>query len=233
MDQLSRSKRSTYFKHNFLPRQELKREVIDGKRYYVTPQGKKFPSVTTVLSSLTKEGINKWRKTVGEEEANKISVSAAKRGTKLHKVMEDYVNNSDNFLENATPTTKMLFSQLRPFVDEKCTEILGIEFSLFSNVLMTAGQCDLICDIEKEITVVDYKTSTRPKKEEWIKNYFLQSTCYAMMIEEQYKIEVPKIAIVIAVEEDHPQIFVKDSRAHREEVIDVFYNYHKNNPLQS
>jgi len=82
---------------------KLKRVTVDGKRYYLTPEGKKYPSVTTVSSIYAKEGIKKWRKRVGEEEATKITTQAAVRGTAVHKMCEDYINNDENYLAKQMP----------------------------------------------------------------------------------------------------------------------------------
>ena len=72
---------------------EIHTETINGKRFYVTPEGKKYPSITTVLSGRSKEGINRWRKSVGDDVANQIMRTAAKRGTAVHQLVEDYLNN--------------------------------------------------------------------------------------------------------------------------------------------
>ena len=109
--------RTKYFEHKPFPKIEIPRKEIDGKRYYVTPSGDAYRSVTTVLSELSKEGIAKWRKKVGEEEANKVSGKASRRGTKLHNMMEDYVGNVEDFALNKMPTTTSLFLDIQPFVD--------------------------------------------------------------------------------------------------------------------
>jgi ATP-dependent exoDNAse (exonuclease V) beta subunit len=97
--------------------------------------------------------------------------------------------------------------------------------------LKTAGSCDVFCKYDSHLCVADYKTSKSLKKEEWIKSYFLQSTAYAMMIEERYNLEVPYIAILIAVEDDQPQVFFKRKEEYVSEVMTIFKSYHLNHSI--
>lgn len=216
------------FKHNLLPEVELKETTIDGKRFYETPEKNRYPSVTTVLGSvMDKTKLFEWQARVGKEEADKIKTKAARRGTKLHKLCEDYVLNKDDYLKDHSPITIDLFKQVQPFIDKNVEEVLGIELPLYSDFLMTAGRCDMVCKMQNRNVVVDYKTSTKPKKEEWIENYFLQLTTYSMMIEERYSIEVPYIIVVIAGEHGELQTFPKSTSQFRNKVTDIFRNYSK------
>lgn len=217
--------RSKYFTHKPLPKIEIPRKEIDGKRYYVTPGGECYRSVTTILSQLTKEAIQEWRDRVGEAEATKISTSASKRGTKLHTMMEDYVGNVEDFALNKMPTTLSLFLDIQPFVDSNLEEVYGIEYPLYSDRLRAAGTSDLICKYAGKPTVLDYKTSSKRKKEEWIENYFIQSTAYALMVKERYDLDIEQIVIMIAVEGDKPQVFVKDPSEYTKKTIDIFDKY--------
>jgi genome maintenance exonuclease 1 len=217
--------RTKYFTHKPLPKIEVPRKEIDGKRYYVTPGGECYRSVTTILSQLTKDDIQKWRDRVGEQEANKISSSASKRGTKLHLMMEDYVGNVEDFALNKMPTTTSLFLDIQPFVDSNLEEVYGIEYPLYSDRLRAAGTSDLICKYAGKPTVLDYKTSSKRKKEEWIENYFIQSTAYALMVKERYDLDIEQIVIMIAVEGDSPQVFVKDPSDYVKKTISIFDTY--------
>jgi genome maintenance exonuclease 1 len=217
--------RTKYFTHNLLPKIEVPRKEIDGKRYYVTPAGDQYRSVTTILSQLTKDDIQKWRDRVGEQEANKISSSASRRGTKLHLMMEDYVGNVEDFALNKMPTTTSLFLDIQPFVDSNLEEVYGIEYPLYSDRLRAAGTSDLICKYAGKPTVLDYKTSSKRKKEEWIENYFIQSTAYALMVKERYDLDIEQIVIMIAVEGDNPQVFVKDPSDYVKKTISIFDTY--------
>lgn len=216
------------FEHRFFSQIELEENYIDGKRYYKTPSGKSYPSVTTVISNSTdKTALNEWRQKVGEEKANSITKSAASRGTKLHKVCEDYVLNKDDYLKGVMPSTISLFKQIQPYLDENLSYVYGVEIPLYSDFLQTAGRCDLVCRMHDCYTIVDYKTSSKPKKEEWIDNYFLQLTTYAMMVEELYKVHIPYIIVLIAVEEDNPQVFIKNPKNYKDRVTEIFRNYSK------
>lgn len=216
------------FKYEFFPQIELKEEYIDSKRHYVTPEGKKYPSVTTVIGdSMDKSGLYEWRQKVGKEEADKITKSAASRGTKVHKICEDYVLGKEDYLKDKMPSSISLFKQIQPYLDENMTKVYGVEIPLYSDFLQTAGRCDLVCHMHDCYTIVDYKTSSKPKKENWIENYFLQLTTYAMMVEELYKVPISYIIVLIAVEDDNLQFFVKNPKSYKDKVTEIFRNYSK------
>lgn len=221
--------RDRYFEHLLLPVKELSTEYIDGKRFYVTPTGDKYPSVTTVLSTLSKEGIDKWVQDVGIEKATKIRTQAATRGTKVHTICEDYIKNIDNYTQGHMPSNVMMFKQIQPYLDEHLDKVYGIEIPLHSHTLKTAGRCDLVGRLHGMTSILDYKTSTKPKNREWIENYFLQATVYAMMIEEMYGFKVPQIAIAIAVEEGDLQTFVESSNTRRDKARQIFQQHALNN----
>jgi genome maintenance exonuclease 1 len=194
---------------------ELKREEYNGKRYYISPTGKRLPSVTTFLSHFKGDAIQKWRKKVGEEEANKISARASRRGTAVHSIMESYLANEERsvFLnDNVMPDVKFMFHIAEKELD-KVDNIHYIETMLYSEVVGLAGQCDLIAEWEGTLSIIDWKTSTKLKKEEWIESYFLQATCYSLMFEEMTGIQAKQIVIFILVDgETKPQIFIKNRR---------------------
>jgi len=214
--------RTKYFEHQLLPKLTIPRVEIEGKRYYVTPSGERYRSVTTILSKLSAKDIQKWRDRVGNEEANKISSKASNRGTKLHNMMEDYVGNVEDFALNKMPSTTALFLDIQPFVDNNIDLVYGIEYPLYSDTLRAAGTSDLICSYNGKPTVLDYKTANKPKREEWIFNYFIQSTAYSLMVKERYGIDIEQIVIMIAVDNDNPQVFVKDPNEFVQKTIDIF-----------
>ena len=194
----------------------------DGGRVYVNASGTAYPSATTVLGVLSRDSIAAWRKRVGEEEANKISNKAATRGTRVHKLCEDYLNNELSF-EGAMPNSIALFKQMQPFLDKYIGKVYGIECPLYSHHLRVAGKSDCIAQFDGKNAVVDFKTANKPKQEHWIQNYFMQCAAYAVAFEERTKISIPRIAIVVAVEGDSPQLFVKK----RDDYIDMFISYRK------
>ena len=210
------------FIHDLVELTPLSTTTIDGKRHYQTPDGNVYPSVTTITSLHGKEGILEWRKRVGEEEANKISNKAATRGTRVHKLCEDYLNNELSF-EGAMPNSIALFKQMQPFLDKYIGKVYGIECPLYSHHLRVAGKSDCIAQFDGKNAVVDFKTANKPKQEHWIQNYFMQCASYAVSFEERTKISIPRIAIVVAVEGDSPQLFVKK----RDDYIDMFISYRK------
>ncbi len=215
-------------KTKFFEHQKLFEEIQlttvneDGARYYLAPNGEKYKSVTSVLSVLSKDSINKWRKRIGEEEAQKITTQAATRGTKVHALLEKYINNEKEFLAECLPSTINLFNDIKPIVDQHVEVVHGQEFPLYSKYLKTAGRCDVFCTFDGMKTILDFKTASKLKREEWIESYFLQCTAYALMIQERYDIHVPQIAVLIAVENEHPQLFVKKASQYYDRVKKVF-----------
>ena len=180
--------------------ESLPTENIDGKRYYVTPTGDKYPSVTSVTGLMNRDGIKKWRKRVGAKTANKISTQAARHGTSAHQLFEDYIKN-DNFEEKfkgAMPTTQQAFISVEKELNQIGT-VHALESPLYSHNLQLAGRVDCIAEWEGEISVIDFKTSAKPKKTEWIQNYFIQETAYAKMFEDLTGKKVENIITLIAV----------------------------------
>ena len=119
---------------------DLDAETTDSGRTYSTPDGKSYPSVTTVLSILNEHIIQAWRDRVGEEEANRISGKASNRGTRVHSIVEKYLNNEDT--TKFLPHIRQSLENLKPVLDENITTIYGLEVPLFSEHLGVAGRCD-------------------------------------------------------------------------------------------
>ena len=186
----------------------MRTENINGKRIYVTPDGDKYPSITTILGEFSKASIQEWRKRVGETEANKISGKASRRGTSVHSVCESYIKNEDGFLDGQTPNIVELFKTIEPFL-ERVDNIHGVELALYSDHFGVAGRTDLIAEFDGVLSVIDYKTSNKIKKKEWCESYFAQGAFYGIAYEELTKIPVSQVVIIIAVDEEHPQLFVE------------------------
>jgi genome maintenance exonuclease 1 len=218
--------RTKYFDLKYIPSHQLPTETVNGKRHYITPDGNRYPSVTTVLSSMSEDGIKKWRAKVGEEVANKISTQASGRGTKVHQIAEDYLRNKDDYLVGAMPANIATFNQIKTYLDEHVDEVYGNEISLYSDDLKTAGKCDLIGRVHGIRTIGDFKTAKKHKKEEWITNYFYQCTAYALMLYEREKLWCPQICIMIATDEDGLQPFLKQTKQYVEEVRHFFDEWH-------
>ena len=188
---------------------EIHTETINGKRFYVTPEGKKYPSITTVLSGRSKEGINRWRKSVGDDVANQIMRTAAKRGTAVHQLVEDYLNNEE--LSNQDVLPLALFSILKPELDD-INNIALQEGGLYSDKWGIAGRVDCIAEYKGKLSVIDFKTSIREKKEEWVENYFIQGSAYCEMYEERFNQEINQVVILIVTEDGAVQTFIKDKK---------------------
>ena len=198
------------FEHVELEFEELKSKTTNGARVYETPDGT-FPSITTVLGRKKAQFFKEWRVRVGEEEANKITPQATRRGTKVHKVVENYIDNKENYFEDSQPNVRAMFNSIKPFLDNNLSNIAGIEIPLWSKQLGVAGRCDCVADWKGQKAIIDWKTSGKPKKKEWVEEYFLQATAYSIMFEERTAIPINDIVIVIGVENEEPQIFEEKS----------------------
>jgi hypothetical protein len=196
------------FRHDPVILEELEAETTSSGRSYMTPEGNQYPSITTCLSVLSRKSIMEWRKRVGEEEANKISARAAGRGTRVHKMCEDYLNNCLD-INKYTPADKQSFLDLQPILDANVGLIKGQELPLYSDYLGVAGRVDCVAEWDGRLSVVDFKTARKKKKKEWISNYFMQASAYCVMFEERTGIPIDKIVILIAVDGEDPQLFVE------------------------
>lgn len=202
---------------------ELNTVTANGKRFYQTPAGELFPSVTTVMSIYNKEAILAWRKRVGNEEANRISSKASRRGTKMHTVCENYLGNKE--LGNVMPDTLGLFKSIQPIIDKYIDNVYAIEAPLYSEHLKVGGRVDCVAEFDGKPAIVDFKTSSRIKTEDKIQNYFMQCAAYAVMFEERTGIAIPRIAIVMAVEDEEPLLFVKKRNDYIDDFIELRLQY--------
>ena len=188
---------------------EITTESIKGKRFYVTPEGNKYPSITTVLSDRNKEGIVKWRESVGNDVANQIMRQAASRGTAVHTLIENYLNNEELSKQDVLPVA--LFVTMKSELDN-INNIRIQEGGLYSDKLGVAGRVDCIAEYKGKISVIDFKTSTKEKKEEWVENYFIQGSAYCEMYEERFLQPIEQVVILIVTEDGAVQTFIKDKK---------------------
>ena len=175
-----------------------------GRRYLV--DGMMWPSVTTVIGHSKKKSIMEWRNRVGEEEANAISKRASTRGNKCHKLCELYLENKSISKYSDDPLSMGLFYQIKPYLDS-IDNIHALEAPLCSSLLKMAGRVDCIAEYNGELAIIDFKTSTKYKREEWIHDYFAQETAYAIMFQELTGLIPKKLVTIIAWETGEPQIF--------------------------
>ena len=235
-------------------------ETINGKRYYNIGEGIKYPSVTTILGAMTdKSGIDKWRKRVGEEKADAISKFAANRGTVMHQLCEYFLGSDketqrdrlmdaqikigpfveeNGFTEEETTVGRKLFFN---FYNSKCFDrinnVVSIEDTLFSPLMGGyAGRVDIIYENEKgHLVILDFKSSKKPKKEDWIENYKMQIAAYSLAYWEMNKRKPKGGEIWISNEADgFPQVFemsFDDITKYGKMFLNLVKQFHNKYPL--
>ena len=188
------------FTHVDLNLPQLERETIDGVRYYKVPdedQLLKLVSITSVTSHINREIFNNWRKKIGEDEAQKITKAATSRGTDMHSLVENYLDNKD--LPSVAPIADFLFKISKTDL-KRINNIYALEGSLYSKQLGIAGTVDCIAEYDGELAIIDFKTSKKPKPREWIEHYFVECMAYGCMLYELTGISVKKLVIIMACE---------------------------------
>lgn len=188
-----------------------------GERYYVTPEGNKYPSVTTVLSEPKKQQLKRWREWVGIQEADRIKGLAAIRGSKFHTLCECYL--SKELYHN---DLGMIFDQFKPMLN-RISKIICMEQHLYSDELRVAGQVDCVAEFDNYPAIIDFKTSSKIKTRDNIWDYFMQASAYSQMFLERTGIDIPFIVILISCEQPQGtcQIYI-DKRSNW---LDGFYKH--------
>lgn len=197
------------FIHKPVELTEMNAVTTDTGRKYETPEGINLPSITTVLSILSRDSIAKWRKRVGEDEANKISTRASGRGTRVHEIIEKYIDNDPNYKDGYTPDIIQSFLAVQNILDGRIGNIYAQEAPLYSTHLGVAGRVDCVAEFDGVKSIIDFKTSMKPKKLDWIKNYFMQESAYAIMWEERTGQPITQLVTIISVDNADPQVFVE------------------------
>lgn len=204
---------------------DIPTEYVDGKRYYVI-DGLKLPSITTVLSLKSEAGISKWREKVGHEKADAISNKAKNRGTNFHTLCERYLRGEQNLFEGVMPDLKNAFKKTQREID-KITSLWHIELPLYSKVLGVAGRTDIIGRYEGEPAILDFKTSVKEKKKEYIQSYFEQETAYSLMYAERTHIQIRKIVTIFYVDDlDAPVVYIEKPGDYITSLKSSIYNYY-------
>jgi len=189
--------------------EDLEAKTTSSGRKYQTPTGKQYPSVTTVLSILSEEAIQKWRARVGAEEANKISHRASTRGTAVHEIIEKYLDNDPQFKEGYMPNIISDFMDVKQILDERVGTIYAQECPLYSDYLKIAGRVDCVAEFDGKPSIIDFKTSRKTKKKSWIENYFIQESAYAIMWEERTGMPITQLVTIISVDNEDSQVFIE------------------------
>ena len=215
----------TEFIHNdtdlsLLP--NTKGKKIEGYRFYDI-DGQNYPSVTSVLGIRKKEGLQKWRESIGEDVANWEMNRAARRGKSFHKLVEQYLNNETPSIRDVLPLG--LFRLAKPYIDQ-INNIRLLEKIMVSPKLTIAGQVDCVAEYNGKLSVIDFKSANKERKEDWIENYFLQCTAYSSMYEETFGEKIEQIVVLLAAEDGTMTAYVKDPQDYIEELvlsIETFY----------
>ena len=224
----------TTFNHVPVNLPELKTKTVDKKRFYVTPDGD-FPSITTVLSIRKKEGLYEWRKRVGNDVANYVARTAAARGTSIHHMCEDYLNNMPNEWPDKWEEHKKkflhyaLFKVLRDKALDNIDNIYAQECGLYSTKYKVAGRVDCIANYKGSLSVIDFKTSTKERNDEWNENYYIQCSAYAEMFQELTGESTKQIVILVVTEDGTVQEFVKDKSDYLGLLVDAISNWRAQN----
>ena len=197
----------------------------NGKRFYASSVGK-FPSITTVLSVVDNDWLEKWKESVGEEAAAAISRKATTIGTGLHSLCEHYLLNETSKVSkmrmSAMPEVKVRFDNFKSFLD-KITDVYLLEAPVASSILGIAGTVDCVAVYEGTLYAIDFKTSNKQKHRSDIKSYFAQGSFYSYAIMEQYGLKSPpKVLIAIATNGiKEPSIFIEEPKDHIAYVIEA------------
>ena len=201
------------FNHVQISLPEVTTETINRKRFYVTPEGNKYPSITTVLSTRKKEGLFEWRKRVGNDVANYVARTSASRGTKVHHMCEDYLNNEfDEEKHRKDFLPFCLFNQLKDQALCNLNNIYAQEAGLYSDKYKVAGRVDCVAEYKDTLSIIDFKTSTKERSDDWNENYYIQGSAYAEMFEERTKIKIDQVVILVVTEDGTVQEFVKSKQ---------------------
>ena len=203
---------------------DLKTETREGKRYYIDQKGEAYPSVTTVVGLKNKEQIKLWRQRVGEETANKISTSAAKRGTQFHQHVEDYLRKEIPFIEFENLLQEQMFSAVRPLLDEVVP--LALEAPLYSTELKMAGRVDCVGMFDGKLCIIDFKSSSKPKEDYMAESWYIQMTAYSIMVEELTGHAIEECVAIVAVEGSNSfQLFVCDPKDYVDDLVQLRKQY--------
>ena len=213
---------------------EIKATTTDGVRLYETPEGNLYPSITTVLSVKNKKGLFEWRKRVGDDVANYVARKAANRGTSVHHMCEDYINNDfDEEKHKKKFLPYVLFNQLRESVLQKIDNIYAQECGLYSDKYKVAGRVDCIAEYDGKLSIIDFKTSSKERSDDWNESYYIQASAYAEMFEERTGIEINQVAILVVTEDGVVQEFVKNKTEYLPLLSDVIREWKVKNEMVS
>ena len=222
------------YNHKTINLPEIKATTTDGVRLYETPEGNHYPSITTVLSVRNKKGLHDWRKRVGDDVANYVARKAANRGTAVHHMCEDYLNNDfDEEKHKKKFLPYVLFNQLRESLLRKVNNIYSQEAGLYSDKYKVAGRVDCIAEYDGELSIIDFKTSSKERSDEWNESYYIQASAYAEMFEERTGIAINQVVILVVTEDGVVQEFVKNKTEYLPLLSDAIEEWKVKNEMVS
>ena len=227
------------FNHTPVDLPPVKARNSDGVRLYETPEGNKYPSITTVLSIRNKKGLHEWRKRVGNEVANYVARTAAARGTKVHHMCEDYLNNVYTNYPSKWEKHKKdflpycLFNQLKEQALCNIDGIYAQEAGLYSDKYKVAGRVDCIAKYNGTPSIIDFKTSSKERNDDWNENYYIQGSAYAEMFGERTGIEVSQVVILVVTEDGTVQEFIKDKHNYLDALVESVAEWSERNEISS
>lgn len=209
---------------------EIEQVNSDSGRFYITPEGNEYSSVTTILNRMdeNKGGLDDWRKRVGEEEANKVMKKASARGNLIHSLCENYVLNLPVDTRRLMPIHSAVFGQIKRVLDKNLTEVNASEIGLYSDKLKVAGSCDLIGKWNGVQAIIDFKTSKSFKEEAWILNYYLQCAIYCYMLWERTGIMAKKLVVIIGCDATNEAIvYERDPRDFLKQAAKICFDHER------
>jgi len=220
------------FNHVDVNLPKLSRETVDGVRYYSVPDEEellKLVSITSITSHFNKEIFVNWRKRVGNEEAERITKAATKRGTDMHTLTENYLKNEE--LPEVPPISDFLFKIAKGKLN-KIDNIHALEGSLYSKELGIAGTVDCIAEYDGELAIIDFKTSKKPKPRDWVEHYFVQCMAYGCMLYELTGISVKKLVIIMACENGECVIYEEKNKSKYIKLLSKYIRKFVNDKLE-
>ena len=200
---------------------KLSRTSLDGKRVYQCPDGNAVASVTTILDSTKdKTHLLEWRKRVGEETAKRITKEASGMGTRMHKYIENYINDGSWGTPGSNPYSQQAF-KMAQVVHENAlkdvNEIWGSEVGLYFPKIY-AGTTDCVGQYKGNPCIIDFKQTNKPKKKEWVEDYFLQLVAYAEAHNEVYGTDI---------KEGHVFMCSRKLEYQQFDITPITYNHYK------
>ena len=210
----------------------LSQFLIEGVRHYGVDDQTAYPSITSVISWVNREQWASWRAKGGVEKANAKCKKATNRGTGFHSIMEEYMANNDvtTMTQYSVPLLNLMFKAAKPYLDSRLDNIYQQETRMCSKKLCLAGTVDLICEVDGELSIVDFKTSEKEKPEEWLEDYFVQLSAYWAMFTEATGVAPKKLVVFLVAENGDVQIVerknIMDYLETLEDYVSQFVQHH-------